>query len=68
MLMKVYVVVRCYEGVEDETRVFWTREAAEITYCQFAQECGVPYDEEMQDYDWSHSKYSAWWSECEVEE
>jgi len=65
--MKVYVFVAVWRGLEGETRVFRRKEDADKYYEGFAKKLGVAYDKDMQDYDWSGSDYSAWWSKCEVE-
>jgi len=66
--MKVYVFVATLGGLEDTTEVYRTAEAAERRYVEYAEACGVPYDPETGDYDWSCSDHAAWWSECEIKE
>ncbi len=65
--MKVYVFVSVWRGVEAETRAFGDKNRVIECYRSFAKKLDLAHDKDTGDYDWSHSDYTAWWSECEVE-
>ncbi|MDD5244589.1 MAG: hypothetical protein PHU49_11300 [Syntrophorhabdaceae bacterium] len=65
--MKVYVFVSVWRGVEAETKAFSDQKKVVGHYKNFAEGLGLTYDKDVRDYDWSHSDYTAWWSECELE-
>jgi hypothetical protein len=66
--MKVYIFVSTWRGLEEETGVFRHPRDANEYYANFAERHEVPYDEQIEDYNWNGADYFAWLTECELAE